>query len=175
MSTSQTPIPEPRPGLYDKYLVIHTDGTPARGDYFVLKMDDPATAPAMRAYAAATDNEKFAADLRERFGVTESTALTDQQREALVQLVAYWDGDPIELDNSPETAYFRALFPEVFAEPEPGADIPDEVVGAAASAYAGAYDEYTYSKLSRDRKAFRAAIAAADAKRDELMHNMKEA
>ena len=61
------------PGLYEKYQVVRTDGRPV-GECFVLETDDPATAPAMLAYAAATDKETFAADLRERFGVTEPGA-----------------------------------------------------------------------------------------------------
>ena len=44
--------------------------------------------------------------------------------------------------------------------PEPGADIPDEVVDAAWDAF----DEYHEST----RESFRAALAAADAKRAEL-------
>lgn len=74
--------PEPKPGLYDKYRVTHADGSPVGGEFFVLKMTDPATVPALQAYAAATDNEKLAADLRERFGDPAQYDLTDEQVEA---------------------------------------------------------------------------------------------
>jgi hypothetical protein len=52
-------------GLYNKYTVINKEtGEETTDRLFILKPDkDPAARAALKAYAAATDNEKLAKDL----------------------------------------------------------------------------------------------------------------
>jgi len=51
-------------GLYNKYIVLHLDGTPTQGHYFILKPEtDKAAVEALKSYAHATQNEQLAEDL----------------------------------------------------------------------------------------------------------------
>lgn len=60
-------------GLYGKYIITKSDGTPVNDRCFVLKPDkDPAAVKALRAYAATTDDEQLRNDLYAWVGVPES-------------------------------------------------------------------------------------------------------
>lgn len=51
-------------GLYGKYIITRSDGTPVNGRCFILRPDkDPAAVTALQAYAAATDDEQLRDDL----------------------------------------------------------------------------------------------------------------
>lgn len=54
-------------------------------------------------------------------------------------------------------------------EPEPGADIPDEVVDEALDSFMNALEGHERPKGLKVRNFMRAALAAADAKRAELI------
>ena len=82
--------------------------------------------------------------------------LTEEQREALQVAAMGFD----DVGMTPFSEGLREAFPDVLTEPEPGADIPDEVVEAALAAIPWASDHQLAD--------VRAAIAAADAKRAEL-------
>ena len=51
-------------GLYGKYIITKSDGTPVNGRCFILKPDkDPAAVTALQAYAAVTGDEQLRDDL----------------------------------------------------------------------------------------------------------------
>jgi len=52
-------------GLYEKYDVQDEDGEPVRGAFVLEPTNDPAAREAIRTYAAETDNDALAEDLRD--------------------------------------------------------------------------------------------------------------
>ena len=57
-------------GLYPKYIVTKSDGSPVDGEYFVLKFDDPYAKAALQVYAQVieSENPKLSKDIYERVG-----------------------------------------------------------------------------------------------------------
>jgi hypothetical protein len=57
---------EEQQGLFNKYTLINNEtGKAAEGEYFILKLTDPAALKALLTYADHTDNLLLANDLRD--------------------------------------------------------------------------------------------------------------
>lgn len=94
-----TPPNEPeRAGLYGKYTVYKNKDGSLVTDCFILRpAKDPAAVAALRAYAAATDNAKLAADIINWVGgeANERVKVMEAINNAAV---AYIEGGPYEND-----------------------------------------------------------------------------
>lgn len=170
MTTNQTPIPEPtsltsvvvgkRDGETVVALLAHDDGYPwvaQTGDHrhcwrswtgLCRELTDIRVVPVAE---VAAQIDQLKARIRE---LEVAPALSEEQVEAL-RCAEKW-----LRKGGLAVLVLRDAFPDVFAEPEPGADIPDEVVKAAVNEWR--------QVTGTDREAMRAALSAADAKRAEL-------
>ena len=71
-------------GLYGKYIITKTDGTPVNDRCFILKpAKDPMAVIALQAYASATDNEQLKNDLYAWVGKPVNKPMTLDQFNAI--------------------------------------------------------------------------------------------